>query len=196
MALAGIVKVNIFMIKKKHSCDFAELQKDWKRSHEDFKKHYEENYSPLLYPPAWMIFETTTFGVISKFFSNIDSAVPEKTKIAEYFGFTKSSVRILVSWIHHLYTVRNICAHHSRLYSRVIIIKPVFPKKIKGNWVSAWPKDDRIYASICIIKKLLDVCVSEFDFIGRLKQIIEMAREDQLPSMGFPENWKEEDLFK
>lgn len=185
-----------FYDKTKHSSDFDELQKDWNRSHEDFKNHYEEKYDPLLYPPAWMIFETATFGVVSKFYSNIDSVVPEKAKIAEFFGFSKSSVKILVSWIHHLNTVRNICAHHSRLYSRVNIIKPVFPKKINGAWVSSWPKDDRIYASVCIIKKLLDICAPELDFVGQLKPIINMARKEQLPSMGFPENWESEPLFK
>lgn len=183
-----------FYDKARYKKDFEELEKDWDRSHEEFKNHYEAKYDTSLCPPAWMIFETATFGVSSKFYSNIDSAVPEKSEIAGYFGFSKPAVKILVSWIHHLNTVRNICAHHSRLFSRVNVTRPIFPKRMQGKWVSVW-KDDRIYASICIIKKLLDICAPEFDFVNQLKPIIQMARKEQLKSMGIPETWQSEELF-
>lgn len=185
-----------FHNKTRFSKDFKELEEDWNRSQEDFKNHYETKYDDSMVPPAWMIFETATFGVVSKYYSNIDSVVPEKSDVALYFGFSKAAVKILVSWIHHLNTVRNVCAHHSRLYSRANVTRPIFPKHVKGNWVSSWPKDDRIYASVCIIKKLLDVCAPDFDFVGQLKPIVKMARKEQLPSMGFPGNWEDESLFK
>ncbi len=185
-----------FFNKSRFSKDFAELEDDWNRSQEDFKIHYETKYDDTIVPPAWMIFETSTFGVVSKFYSNIDSVVPEKADIAAYFGFSKAAIKILVSWIHHLNTVRNICAHHSRLYSKSIITRPIFPKHISGKWVSTWSADDRIYATICIIKKLLDICAPDFDFINQLKPIIKMARKEQFPSMGIPETWENEALFK
>ena len=43
-----------------------ELNAHWNRSREIFKEHYEYKYNPSLSPPAWMIFETTTFGTVSK----------------------------------------------------------------------------------------------------------------------------------
>lgn len=185
-----------FYNKSRYENDIEELEKDWSRSHEDFKNHYEAKYEDSLRPPAWMIFETATFGVTSKFYSNMHSSFAEKAEIATYFGFSKASVKILVSWIHHLNTVRNICAHHSRLFSKVNITRPVFPRHIKGKWVKVWPKEDRIYASICIIKRLLDICAPEFDFINRLKPIINAFRSEQLATMGFPDNWENEDLFQ
>lgn len=180
----------------KHKNDLEELLKDWKYSSEDFKKHYESKYDNSLEPPAWMIFETATFGLTSKFYNNIKYAISEKSEIAKFFGFSKPSVKILESWIRHLNTVRNICAHHSRLFSRVNITRPKFPRDITGKWVSSWVKDDRIYASICIIKKLLDICYPKFDFMTRLKLIINKFRKEQFVSMGIPENWETEDLFQ
>ena len=35
----------------------------------------------------------------------------------------------------------------------------------------------------------------EYDFVGKLKPIIKMARKEQLPSMGFPVDWESEPLF-
>lgn len=49
--------------------------------------------------------------------------------------------------------------------------------------------------SICIITTLLDVCAPNYDFRGKLKQVMKMVRPEQLPSLGFPENWEEQDLF-
>lgn len=184
-----------FYDSARHKKDLEELQKDWEFSSEDFKKHYETKYDDSLEPPAWMIFETATFGLTSKFYNNIKYDIIEKTEIAKFFGFTKSSVKILESWIRHLNTVRNICAHHSRLFSRVNITRPVFPRAIARRWVNPWVKDDRIYASVCIIKKLLDICNPEFDFLTRLKPIVNNFRKEQFASMGIPDNWESEELF-
>ena len=51
--------------------NLEELKEHWNRSREIFKEHYETEYVNSLPPPAWMIFETTTFGTVSKIYSNI-----------------------------------------------------------------------------------------------------------------------------
>ena len=51
--------------------NLEELKGHWNRSREIFKEHYESEYNNSLPPPAWMIFETTTFGTVSKIYSNI-----------------------------------------------------------------------------------------------------------------------------
>ena len=175
--------------------NLEELEKCWERSEEEFKKHYETKYIETELPPSWMIFETSTFGLTSKYYESINNSYSEKAEIAKYFGFGKAQVFIFISWLRHLTTIRNVCAHHSRLFSRVNINRPVFPKNIKGAWISTWPNEERVYTSICIIKKLLDYCMSEYDFVGKLKPIIAMARKEQLPSMGFPFDWENEPLF-
>ncbi len=176
--------------------NLKELREHWGRSREVFKKHYEEDYDNSYLPPAWMIFETTTFGIVSKIYSNISNNIPAKIRIAEYFGFKKASVKVLVSWLQHLNLVRNICAHYSRLFSRSFIVRPMIPTTKPKKWVSSIPAQDRIYVSICIITHFLDICAPEFDFRRKLRDVMSMARKAQLPSMGFPVNWEEEMLFK
>lgn len=175
--------------------NLVELRKHWSRSREVFKTHYESEYDTSIAPPAWMIFETTTFGTLSKIFSNLKSNLKAKTEVAKYFGFNKASTKVLVSWFQHLNLVRNICAHYSRLFTRSFIVRPMIPTNKPAKWVDSIPSQDRIYLSICIITTLLDVCAPNYDFRGKLKQVMKMVRPEQLPSLGFPENWEEQDLF-
>ncbi|MBO7127682.1 Abi family protein [bacterium] len=185
-----------FFNKNRFLRDVAELKENWKRSDEDFKKSYDAECGAADLPPSWMMFETSTFGNLSKIFENIDSSVPEKAAVAQFFGFSKAAVHILVSWMRNLTNVRNICAHHSRLFSRKSVVKPKFPKDIRGNWVSSWPDSGKIYASVCIVKKLLDACGIDCGFMSELKAIATAASCFDMTIMGFPENWKKEPLFQ
>ena len=175
--------------------NLKELQEHWERSREVFKTHYEKEYDNSYLPPAWMILETTTFGTLSKVYSNISNNISAKIRIAEYFGFRKASVKVLASWLQHLNLVRNICAHYSRLFSRSFIVRPMLPTTKPKKWVSSIPAQDRIYVSICIITCFLDICAPEFDFRKKLRVVMNMARKTQFPSMGFPINWEKESLF-
>lgn len=176
--------------------NLVELRKHWCCSREVFKQHYESKYDATQAPPAWMIFETTTFGTVSKIFSNLNNNVRPKAEIAKFFGFNKSSIKVLTSWFQHLNLVRNICAHYSRLFTRSFIVRPMIPSNKPKKWVESIPSQDRVYFSICIIITLLDVCAPDYDFRSKLKLIMEMVRPEQLPSLGFPADWREQRLFQ
>ena len=125
-----------------------------------------------------------------------EELIAELSRIAIYFGFNKSSIKVLTSWFQHLNLVRNICAHYSRLFTRSFIVRPMIPKGKPAKWTNTIPSQDRIYLSICIIITLLDICFPKHDFRNRLKSIMKMIRAEQLPSLGFPEDWQKQDLFQ
>lgn len=186
----------LFKSQKAFNSDLAFLQNDWNRASEEFKNHYETKYAESPNPPAWMIFETSSFGPISKFFKNMKPQLTEKECICNYFGFDKADGNKLATWFQVINIVRNICAHHGRLYSRQLITTPLFIVPQKGSWVRAWSNPNRVYAAICIIKNFLDICNPNNAFSGELKELMKMARTEQLPSMGFPADWETEPLFE
>lgn len=186
---------NLFHNTMSHDKDLKDLFGHWNRSREVFKEHYINDYDTALSPPSWMIFETTTFGTVSKFYSNIKKDISAKTEIAEFFGFTKASTKVLISWMQHLNLVRNICAHYSRLFSRSFIIKPMIPTTKPAKWIRDFPAQDRIFISISIITYMLDICAPEYDCRSKLKEVMKMVRPGQLHSMGFPVDWETQDLF-
>lgn len=185
----------LFKSQNAFNSDLAFLQNDWNRASEEFKNHYETTYPESPNPPAWMIFETSSFGPISKFFKNMKPQLAEKENICDYFGFDKADGNKLATWFQVINNVRNICAHHGRLYSRQLTTTPLFVVPQKGNWVSSWPNPNRVYAAICIIKNFLDICNPNNTFLAELKELMKIVRPEQLPSMGFPDDWETEPLF-
>jgi abortive infection bacteriophage resistance protein len=101
---------NRFNFKK----DLETVDKEIQRSSEVFIKHYKSKYTAPERPPAWMSLEILSLGTLSKLFENLRIS-PEKKAVAAHFGL---NAFVLESWMHTLSHVRNICAHHGRLWNR------------------------------------------------------------------------------
>lgn len=71
----------------------------------------------------------------------------------------------------------------------------MIPMRQPAKWVKAWPSQDRLFPSVCIITYLLDICAPDYDFREKIKTVISKFRRGQLPSMGFPDDWDKEPLF-
>jgi len=93
----------------------ASLQKEIDRSNEIFIKHYQQTYNDPREPPCWMSLEVSSIGLLSKIFSNLKK---EKCKDKITFHFGLKGVDILTNWMHCFSVIRNICAHHGRIWNR------------------------------------------------------------------------------
>ena len=175
--------------------DLKEIKSHWNRSKEVFVLHYNNNYDTSFLPPAWMIFETTTFGTLSKYFENLNATLVARNQIVDFFGFNKSSAKVLISWFRHLNVVRNICAHHSRLFSKTFVVCPIISKSKFNNHLTLLPAQNKLYATVCIIQTLLKETGSNFDFSNKLHKILKSANKRDLQLMGIPKNWKHQKLF-
>ncbi|WP_263081273.1 Abi family protein [Endozoicomonas sp. Mp262] len=94
-----------------------------KRSKEDFVKHYTKEHGPDL--PIWVAVETWDFGAMSQLFAMMK--VPDQIEIASRYGV--SEFKVFSSWLRSLNYLRNLCAHHSRLWNRNIIDQPKLPER-------------------------------------------------------------------
>jgi len=117
-----------------------------KRSKETFVVHYRNQYNHFPKLPLWMAVEVMSFGTLSKLFSNLKRDYQKE--IGGSLGFHES---LLVSWIHSMTFIRNVCAHHSRLWNREIAISMKLPKS------SEWDKIEtkRVGAVLYIINTIL-----------------------------------------
>lgn len=116
---------------------------------EKFIDHYHEKYSHPNLPPSWMIFETLNFGDVSFLFKNLQNHY--KKNISRYFGQDDT---ILGSWMHALCYLRNLCAHHSRVWNREMSIVPKIAKLHKDIQLSGGNK--LFFGQAIIIKLILD----------------------------------------
>ena len=62
-------------------------------------------------------------GTLSKFYKNLKHQLPEKSFIAKGMGLNLHNE--LSSWLKAIVYVRNIIAHHSRLWSKNMVKRPI-----------------------------------------------------------------------
>lgn len=123
------------------------------RTPETFIKHYTNHYDTPANPPSWMCFELLTIGEMSHLYRGLKNNA-DKKRIAEFFDVHPT---VFTSWLHTLTYVRNICAHHSRLWNRDLAIEPELLMKPKGNWVSKrFENNKRVFYFLCVLKYLLN----------------------------------------
>lgn len=154
--------------------------------HQTFINHYNSTYEDPAHPPSWMLFEILHFGTVSKIYSALP--LPYQKQIAEQFGV---HYKIMTSWLHTISSLRNICAHHARLWNRVFGISPKRVKSLQEHF----EKNDRFYAQVVTLKVLLDKITGHSLWAQKLKELIDEYPAVPTRHMGFPENWEKSDLW-
>ena len=122
------------------------------RTPETFIKHYIKEYHKPANPPSWMSFELLTIGELSHLYRGLkDNA--DKKRIADFFDLHPT---VFTSWLHTLTYVRNMCAHHSRLWNRDLAIEPEKLLKPKGKWISKpFENNKRVFYFLCALQYML-----------------------------------------
>ena len=160
------------------------------KNKEVFIKHYVTKYTSPQFPPAWMSIEILSLGQLSKLFKALDTP-QELKKIAQYFGI---DITVLSSWLHSINYLRNICAHHSRLWNKLVAIAPKNPHRTSFTWISNThllnPK--KIYFNLCVIQYLLKTISPNHWFSKQLIALVNQYPEIPVFNMDFPHNWKSE----
>ena len=93
----------------------------YQRSRDQRAKHYRAAYGQPILPPVWVLKEFLTFGASSRIYQSLSG--PIRTGIAAGFGV--GSDRVFTSWVECLVDLRNVCAHHDRLFNRNLQKQPM-----------------------------------------------------------------------
>ena len=170
------------------------------RTPEVYIKHYINNYNVPANPPAWMCFELLTIGELSHIYRGLRENA-DKKRVADFFEVHPT---VFTSWLHSITYVRNICAHHARLWNKDLAIEPDILLKPKGNWISKpFENNKRTFYFICVLKYLL-LRANPGNSL-RLKLEILFSKYPTIPIqfMGIPSDgkgnmldWKIEDIWK
>lgn len=174
--------------------NLATLDKEVQRSGDEFIKEHFRKYDRPTFPPAWKTLELATFGTLSKVFHNFgDSA--SKNVVARSFGVPKYV--ILESWMASLAVLRNACAHHSRVWNKVMKSNPALPATLPMDWVVNVAVDDRrLYARLCCMVYWLNAIDGENGFVMTLRELLRSHPNVDVAAMGFPSGWEQEPLWK
>ncbi len=170
------------------------------RKPEVFIKHYIDEYHTPANPPSWMCFELLTVGELSNLYRGLKDK-DDKKRIADFF---KVHPTVFQSWLHSLTYVRNICAHHSRLWNKDLAIEPAPLLKPKSNWVgSRYNNNKRVFYFICVLKYLLNVSNQNNHLTQKLDALLNKYPTVPIQFVGIPSDgngnlldWTKEPLFQ
>ncbi|HOE67707.1 MAG TPA: Abi family protein [Candidatus Hydrogenedentes bacterium] len=167
----------------------ARVYSETQRSHEIFVKHFQEKYGDQHgYLPLWMAVEIVPLGLVFTLFTGVEPAI--KRSIARQYDIPD---KVLFSWLGVLNGVRNICAHHGRLWNRELGFKPLLPNRHKHpTWhTPVTIPNNRVFAILTILKYMLGFVAPQSQWPQRLQHLLDEYPDIPRKNMGFPVNWEE-----
>ncbi len=178
---------------EKHRRLLEKVRTEAEYSHEEFVRHYLGKYTKEIDLPLWMACELLTFGGILTLFNGLPTRM--KKDLALDFGL---NVPILGSWLRAINQVRNICAHHSRLWNREFGIRPMLPyKDIFPDWHAPVEiTDKRLFGILTVLHFLLKQVAPQSHWRQRLAALFADYPDIPLRFMGFPANWENSPLWQ
>jgi abortive infection bacteriophage resistance protein len=183
--------INLFKSAANHTKTLNGIFTEFERSDEEFIKAFKEKYSDPL-PPSWMMMEITSFGTLSMLYQNLKPA-KERRSISNYFGLADG---VFQTWLHSFVYLRNVCAHHSRLWNRAMSIQPQIPHTPRKQWLlNTTIKNNRTYYILSMILFLLQTVNPKQRFNAKFKGMLRNYPNIDVKAMGFPEDWENEPLW-
>lgn len=164
------------------------------RSKEDFVEHYRQKHGSDL--PIWVAVEVWDFGAMSQLFSLMTAR--DQAQIASKYGV--NDFKVFASWLRALNYLRNLTAHHSRLWNRNIIDQPKLPKTGDIDWCDNFiGKQDLIakpFLLLAIARHLVKVVCPNTQWHKRLETHLDdfpeiySDRKVNVKDMGTMPGWK------
>lgn len=205
----GYLNPAIFDTRYNHAWIIDKLKEEAQaRDVEVFLAHYREKYTAApLQPPIWMAMELLTFKAVSNLFANLRDETDTK-RISQHFGWHHT---VLKSWFRSLSDLRNLCAHHMRVWNREFGSRPVMPKKPPKSWPQvpeqiasgahlnaqqAINPQRRLYMQLVVIETLMQVVNPESRWAERLVRLLDAHPQVSRTHMGFPHGWEQEAIWR
>jgi len=169
------------------------------RSRDEFVLHYESKYGGRLPLPIWIAVELWDFGLLSRLFSGL--SVKDRQAVATRFGVP--DWQLMESWLRCLNYVRNVIAHHGRLWNLNLSENPKMPKP------GAMPDFDALRVLPNSGTRIFGICTILCHFSRVINpgsswpfQLIKLAENfpvmpyAALRDMGFPTDWRTHSLWR
>lgn len=167
----------------------------WSQTRELYVQHFEAKYGKTQHPPSWMLLEAVTIGTLSYAYGSLKH-LDAKTRIAKRFGLQQYDD--CVSWFHSISHLRNVVAHHGRIWDSGFSITPSLKGEI-ADYGGASPIKNhyRLAAQVYVMFSLLKAVnpgVAK-TWIEDFKQVTNSLGLDGQEKLGFKPDWDSHPLF-
>lgn len=180
--------VRLFRNPQRHAECLKKLDEELARSDEMFVRHYRDKYQ-MRRPPIWVACEIMSFGTLSRLYADTGPDRLRKDVARTYKLFPET----LKSFLEHAVHIRNLCAHHCRLWNRRFTVSMTVPSKQPMQILDSFHAAEvrRIYNTLTLLGHMMDVVSPGHTWTQRLLELIESTRFPVCAEMGFPPDWKQ-----
>ena len=183
--------LNPTLFNKYHADNLSELQRSYNQI---------TNYKGAAFHTQHIgdVIHAMSFGQLSKWYSSLsDRRI--KQAISQDYRMNQS---ILISALRHLTRVRNICAHHERLWDMNIATGLKIPNNLGSDLET--PKafnqqsQDKVYNALVMTTHLMEVITPNGDWPERFLDLMQSSPQGVVSEadMGFPANWETHAIWK
>lgn len=182
--------------RREFHTNLSKLASETGFSRETYVKHYRESYDVPAIPPVWVVAEMMSFGQLSRWYSNLHSRAL-RNQIAKPLGLPET---VLVPLVRHVTDLRNICAHHGRLWNRGFLIPPRLAQKpadLRDTLdQTATQAPAKLYNGACLIAHVIRTVAPDSTWRADFSAHIDTHPEGDLAAMGFPADWKARPMWQ
>lgn len=188
-----------FTEQGKHDQWLQRVEQRQNSSDEAFVAHFRDRYDNKL--PIWALTEILEFGHLSRLYAGLNN--PLATRIAQWYGVPTK--RVMASWIASINYVRNVAAHHARLFNRKLVVAP--RRSSRGSIPALDHLSDHnsakarfgVYNALAVMAYLIGVIDPTCDWPGRVSELIlhfPSSGHLNADSLGAPTNWNKLALWR
>ena len=177
---------------QRHARFVEELREEVRRSSEAFVEHAKATYDEFPDLPIWAAAETMTFGAMFTLYKMSDRRI--RGSVARRYNLAEP---VLFSWLQTLNYVRNICAHHARLWNRELALKPTVPDQKNGPYWHAPNKvgNNRPFVVLTLLHYMLCQIAPQTGWRDRLYALFDRFPTVPLTPMGMNDHWRDHELW-
>ena len=143
------------------------LDKQVEQSNERFLEHYRLKYNGFPRLPLWIACEVMSMGTLSLLYKNLR---PEPQR--RICSILECHHSVLASWMHVITYLRNICAHHGRLWNREFQIRPLIPRD--QRWTGLGLDNTRLFTGVALMEW---ICRRTHSDLSNFEPVYEVMRK-------------------
>lgn len=165
--------------------------------HSSALEHYLTTYGSPELPPSWLMVETLTVGQLTSAYRNLTRRA-DRTAVARSIGLTAP---VLESWMQTYVRVRNVCAHHGRLWNVGLGVYPAIQNSPTMSWLEgdeALPERSRkrLYPVLVSLQTVLETISPRSGWAHRLHSLLSTRPTMNLRGMGVPQGWADDPFWR
>lgn len=128
----GYLESDNFVDEKRHAVALSKMIAEFERSKQPCAAHFKALYDN---PPIWAVCDVITFGAISTFVKLLKK--DDQNAISSHYGMRGD---VFASYMQHMTVIRNLCAHHCRLFDFPYSNLKAPPQEYIFRPLNAWKK--------------------------------------------------------